>query len=299
MTVVDRHREPAFWSSPHGRPLPRPGARTLIMGILNLTPDSFSDGGRHADVAAAVAHAKRLVEEGADVLDLGAESTRPGAPAVTAEEELDRLLPSLAAIRNALPDTPLSVDTYKSEVARAAIAAGADIINDVHGGRQRACLKEQDSPMCRAAAELGSPIILMHNRENALYRDFRADFLREIHESLAMAMRAGVPARQVWIDPGFGFGKTPEHNLEVTRDLARLTSLGYPVLFGASNKSTLGKILGRDDPNDRHEGNVAVHLWAVQSGAAMIRVHEPAKIRAYLKVADAIRATKIAPVTGP
>ena len=290
MAVVRRQREPRGWSSPHGRALPAPGGRTLVMGVLTVTPDSFSDGGRYDSVAAAVARARQLVADGADILDIGAESTRPGAPAVSVSEELARLIPAIRAVRAALPDTPLSVDTYKAAVAEAAIAAGADIINDVHGGRQGAYLKGLDSPMCKAAAALGAPIILMHNREKPDYRDFRADFLRELHESLALAMHAGVPAHQVWIDPGFGFGKTPEHNLAVTRMLPELVALGYPVLFGASNKSTLGKILGRENPEDRHEGNVAAHLWAVQAGAAMIRVHEPAKIRAYLKITDAIRA---------
>ena len=291
--TVARHREPAHWSSPHGRPLPAPGARTLIMGVLNVTPDSFSDGGRHDTVSAAVERARRLVAEGADILDIGAESTRPGAPAVNEALELARLLPALRAVREALPDTPISVDTYKPTVAGVAIDAGADIINDVHGGRQRACLKELDSPMCRLAAETGAPLILMHNRENADYRDFLTDFMRELRESLAMAAHAGVPARQLWIDPGFGFGKNPEHNLIITRELSKITVLGYPVLFGASNKSTLGKILGRTDPNDRHEGNVAAHLWAVQAGAAMIRVHEPAKIAPFLAVTDAIRAGRL------
>lgn len=262
------------------------------MGVLNVTPDSFSDGVRHTSPEAAANRALRLIAEGADVIDIGAESTRPGAPAVSAEEEIERLIPAILAVRAALPDAPVSADTYKADVARAAIRAGADIINDVHGGRQQACLKESDSPMCRVAAETGAPIILMHNRENADYRDFRADFFRELHECLAMAMHAGVPTRQIWVDPGFGFGKTPAHNLEITRDLEKLVALGYPVLFGASNKSTLGKILGRENPSDRHEGNVAVHLWAAQAGAAMIRVHEPAKIRDYLKVTDAIRSGK-------
>ncbi len=259
------------------------------MGVLNVTPDSFSDGGRHDAPDAAAARAIQLVADGADILDMGAESTRPGAPAVSEQEELARLIPAIRAVRAAIPDTPISVDTYKAAVARAAIAAGADIINDVHGGRQGAYLKEIDSPMCRVAAATGAPIILMHNREKPDYRDFRSDFLREIHESLALAMHAGVLARQIWIDPGFGFGKTPENNLEVTRMLPEIAALGYPVLFGASNKSTLGKILGRENPNDRHEGNVAAHLWAAQAGASMIRVHEPAKIRMYLKVTDAIR----------
>lgn len=290
---VSRDREPARWTSPHGRPLPVVGSRTLVMGVLNVTPDSFSDGGRHDTAAAAVARARRLVAEGADILDIGAESTRPGAPAVGEALELARLLPALRAVREALPDTPISVDTYKASVAGVALDAGADIINDIHGGRQRACLKELDSPMCRLAAETGAPLILMHNRENADYRDFLPDFMRELRECLAMAAHAGVPARQLWVDPGFGFGKTPEHNLAITRDLAKVVALGHPVLFGASNKSTLGKILDRPDPNDRHEGNVAAHLWAAQAGAAMIRVHEPAKILPYLKITDAIRAARV------
>lgn len=289
MSVVRRHRESTHWKSPHGRALPAPGGRTLIMGILNVTPDSFSDGGRYDTVESAVARACQLVSDGADVLDLGAESTRPGAPAVSSEEEIARLLPALRAIRAKLPDVAISIDTYKADVAETMIRAGADIINDVHGGRQGAWMEGLDSPMCRVAAATGAPIILMHNRESTAYADFLPDFRRELQQSLAMAMKAGVPASQIWIDPGFGFGKTPEHNLIVTRTLTELVALGYPVLFAASNKSTLGKILEREDPNDRHEGNVAAHLWAIQAGAAMIRLHEPAKLAAYLKVTDAIR----------
>lgn len=289
MSVVRRHRDPVHWKSPHGRALPVPGGRTLIMGILNVTPDSFSDGGRYDTVEHAVARAKQLVADGTDVIDLGAESTRPGAPSVTADEEIARLLPALSAIRAELPDTAISIDTYKPVVAEAMIRAGADIINDVHGGRQGACIRELNSPMCRVAAETGAPIILMHNRENTDYTDFLPDYRREIQQMLAMAMQAGVPASQIWLDPGFGFGKTPDHNLIVTRRLNELVALGYPVLFAASNKSTLGKILGRSDPNERHEGNVAAHLWAIQAGAAMIRLHDPAKLAAYLQVTDAIR----------
>lgn len=288
--TVSRHRTPQHWTSPHGRPLPAPGARTLIMGILNVTPDSFSDGGRYDTVEAAVEHSRRLVADGADVLDLGAESTRPGSAPVSEREELERLLPALKAVRAALPDTPISVDTYKAAVAKSAVEAGADIINDVHGGRQGAWLKGLDSPMCRVAAQTGAPVILMHNRENADYSDFWSQFLGELRESLAMAKQAGLAAHQVWVDPGFCFGKTPAHNLEVTRGLSRVVALGHPVLFAASNKSTLGKVLGRENPNERHEGNIAAHLWAAQAGAAMVRVHEPAKIREYLKVTDAIRA---------
>lgn len=257
------------------------------MGIVNLTPDSFSDGGKFSSSTAAVAQAQALVAAGADVLDLGAESTRPGHAPVSAEEEIARLLPALRAIRAALPEVPISVDTYKAEVAADAIAAGADILNDVWGGLHEAA--GEISPMAQVAAQTGAPLILMHNRtEPVADAIFWETFLRELQHSVRLARAAGVPQRQIWLDPGFGFGKTPSQNLESLRALHLVVQLGFPVLLGTSRKSTLGLVL--DAPVDRRQpGNLATAVWGVQQGAAMLRVHDVAEVRAAVQMADALR----------
>ena len=275
------------WTSPHKRPLPSVGARTLLMGIINLTPDSFSDGGRYANVDAAVAHALRLAADGADLLDLGAESTRPGHTPVDEATELARLLPPLTAIRKALPDMPLSVDSFKPGVAEAAIRTGADIINDIRGGAYGTSTER--SPMCRLAAQLGTPLILMHNRENPVAPGmFWDSFLAEMQYAVAQARAAGVRDEQLWLDPGFGFGKTPAQNLECLRKLGRLCSLGFPVLLGTSRKSTIGLVL--DAPVDERDGGtLATNVWGIAQGAAMLRVHDVAAMRPPALMADAIR----------
>lgn len=298
---------PTAWQSPHGRALPAPGERTLIMGILNVTPDSFSDGNQLPTPQAVVDRAGQMVVEGADVLDIGGESTRPGAARVAAEEELARVLPAIAAVRAAFPAVPLSIDSYKAEVAVAAIRAGADIVNDIsalvhglpHDERERwlaaariggATRPELPvTPMAAAVAELRCPAILMHNRSDRNYGDFWSDVLLDLELDLALAAAAKIPAYQLWLDPGFGFGKDVPHNLAVLRELGRIVALGYPVLLGTSRKSTIGKVLDATVDN-RLDGTGATLVWGIQQGAAMVRVHDVAAMRRYVRMADAIRA---------
>ncbi len=289
------------WQSPHGRLLPPIGGRTLIMGVLNVTPDSFSDGGQLASPQALVDRAGQMLADGADVLDLGGESTRPGAAVVTAEEELARVLPALTALRAAFPDAPVSIDSYKADVADAAVTAGADIINDVWGllhgvssaDRERWRQATPSPPpipaMAQVAAQRKCPVILMHNRADRNYTDFWADVLADFRVSLAVAAVAGIAPRQIWLDPGFGFAKNVPHNLEVLRDLRRIVALGFPVLVGTSRKSTLGAVLGTN-VEDRREGGGATVVWAIQQGCAMVRVHEVREMARFARMADAIKA---------
>jgi dihydropteroate synthase len=292
------------------------------MGVLNVTPDSFSDGGQLATPDAVLNYASELLSCGADILDLGGESTRPGAEPVSAAEELARVLPALAALRAAFPAAPISIDTYKPAVATAAIRAGADIINDVWGAThgltsalRAAALAHiaaqsstpaplqsfnastsppgsplPPSPMALAAAELGAPLILMHNRPDAAYADFWPDLLADLRLSLALARAAGVPAHQLWVDPGFGFAKSPAQNLEVVKNLSRVAALGYPVLLGTSRKSTLGRVLGGAPAHDRLEATAATVTWGIQQGAAMVRLHDLPAHQRTLKMADALKA---------
>lgn len=302
-----------FWSSPHAaRALPRDfDRRTLLMGIVNATPDSFSDGGEFAVPAAAREHACALVAAGADIIDLGAESTRPGSPRIDETEELRRLLPALAEIRDALPQTPISVDTYRPRVAEAAILAGADIINDVHAigaadgsgagiapgvvpatGTPEICGNAAESiyEMGKIAARLGAPLIAMHNRPMPNYADFRADFFEDLQRGIARILASGVPANQLWLDPGFGFGKTPEQNLLLVAELGKIAALGFPVLLGTSRKSTLGLILGGKPPKERLGGDSACAALGAFHGAACLRLHDIAAHRDTVRVADAIFA---------
>ena len=274
------------------------------MGILNVTPDSFSDGGQLPTPNAVVARARRMLEAGADVLDLGGESTRPDATPVSAEAELARVLPAISILRQTWPDVPLSIDTFKPEVASAAIAAGADIINDVWGlagaldaVARTAAMKSWSegngavplTPMAETAARCHCPVILMHNRPDRNYTDFWADVLLDLRFSLALAERAGIPVHQLWLDPGFGFAKDAAQNLEVLKHLDRIVALGRPVLVGSSRKSTIGKVLGTT-VDDRLEGSGATAVWAIQQGCRMIRVHDVAPMVRYAKMADAIAA---------
>ncbi|HVU24339.1 MAG TPA: dihydropteroate synthase [Opitutus sp.] len=289
----------ASWQSPHDRPLPAIGGRTLVMGVLNVTPDSFSDGGRLPSRQAVVDRAGQLLADGADVLDVGGESTRPGAAAVPAAEEMARVLPAIEALRRAFRDVPLSVDTYKAEVADAAIAAGADIINDIWGALHGLGVKDrarwrdgtgglEPAPMARIAAARKCPLILMHNRPDRSYGDFWTDVEGDLQASIAAAQAAGVESRQIWLDPGFGFAKGPAQNLEALRDLGRIVALGFPVLVGTSRKSTLGKVLGAE-VDDRIEGSGATVVWAIQQGAAMVRVHDVREMARFARMADAIK----------
>ena len=283
------------------------------MGVLNVTPDSFSDGGQLGNVQAAVDRAGQMMAAGADVLDLGGESTRPGANAISAEEEVNRVLPVIAAIRRAWPDVPLSIDTYKAAVADAAIEQGADIINDIWGlthglsvearSRWRAIASQGsevspwsgtgqppgEAPMADVAARRGCPLIVMHNRPDRNYEDFWPEVLLDLKTSLALAEQAGVPRHQLWVDPGFGFAKNVPQNLEVLRELHRIVELGYPVLVGTSRKSTLGVVL-EAGVNDRVEGGGATVVWAIQQGCQMVRVHDVAEMARFVRMADAIKA---------
>ncbi len=280
------------WTSPHNTPLPEIGPRTLLMGILNVTPDSFSDGGAWLETDAALRHARQMISEGADIIDIGGESTRPGADPVSAADEIARVLPVIRRLKTEFPQIPISIDTYKAEVADAAIAAGADLINDVWGLRHP--LPETDathtSPMAAVAARHRCPVILMHNRPHRRYTDFWPEILADLQTSLSLARNAGIEDRQIWIDPGFGFGKEPRHNLEVLKNLDRIAALGFPILLGTSRKSTLGLILDRRAPEDRFPGTAATAVWGIARGCQMIRTHEIAPLKPFLQTADAIRA---------
>ena len=265
------------------------GSRTFVMGIVNVTPDSFSGDGLLATVAgrggaaveAAVLQARRMVEEGADILDVGGESTRPGHEPVSAPEEAARVVPVIAAIHAALPEVPISVDTTKAEVARAALAAGAALLNDVWG-------VGGDSAMARLAGEWQVPLIVMHNRKVAQYDDFVPELLSDLCDALTRAEGLGVPSANLIVDPGFGFGKTPEHNLEVMRHLPELRSLGHPVLLGTSRKSTLGRVLGGVPPEERLDATLATTALGIAAGVDIVRVHDVlANVRA-ARMADAI-----------
>ena len=269
------------------------------MGVLNVTPDSFSDGGKLPSVQAVVDHAGKLLAEGADVLDIGGESTRPEAKHVDAEIELMRVLPALEALRKAFPSAPISIDTYKPEVAEVAVKAGADMVNDIWGCTYGVTAEERHhwkpanlhpSPMAQMVAKLKCPIILMHNRPDKNYADFWKDVVSDLSLSLMLAQWAGVAREQIWLDPGFGFAKDPVQNLEVLKNLSRIVALGFPVLLGTSRKSTIGNVLDNAPVEDRLDGTAATVVWGIQQGAAMVRLHEIAPMKKFIKMADAIKA---------
>lgn len=243
------------------------GERTFVMGILNITPDSFSGDGLLArGTTAAVALAAAMAAEGADILDIGGESSRPGCAPVNAAEEIARVVPVVRAIRAALPDMPLSIDTTKSAVATAALDAGADLVNDVWG-------VSDDPALLRLAAERGAPIVLMHNRAEARYTALLPEILGDLARAIDRALAAGIAWESIVVDPGFGFGKAPEHNLELLRGLDLLTALGRPILLGTSRKSTLGKVL--DLPADeRLEATLATTALGIAAGVDIVRVHD-------------------------
>ena len=261
------------------------------MGIVNVTPDSFSDGGRYLESGAAIEHGRRLLAEGADVLDVGGESTRPGSEPVSAEEELSRVIPVIEALAG---EAPLSVDTAKAEVARAAIAAGATMVNDVTALRG-------DPEMAGTCAEGGVEVVLMHMlgtpktmQDDPHYGDVVSEVLDFLAERVAEATAAGIEQSRIWIDPGIGFGKTVAHNLALIARLDRLTRLGRPVLVGASRKSFLGAITGVAEPRDRLAGSLAAALIAVERGARVVRVHDVAATVEALAVAAAVAAAATA-----
>jgi dihydropteroate synthase len=257
------------------------GSRTFVMGIVNVTPDSFSgDGLLSQDLAATVAQAQRMADEGADILDIGGESSRPRHAEVPEEEELRRVIPAIRAIRAALPDVPISIDTIKTRVAEAALDAGADAINDVWA-------VGLSDAMARVAAERGVPYVLMHNRLEARYRSVVSEVIADLQRAVDRAVDAGCAWEALIVDPGIGFGKTAEQNLELLRDLAALGAMGRPVLLGVSRKSTIGKVL--DLPADRRlEGTLALTALGIGAGADMVRVHDVAPNLRAARMADAV-----------
>jgi dihydropteroate synthase len=270
---------------PASEALPGLGRRTLIMGVLNVTPDSFSDGGRYLAPADALRHALALAAEGADLVDVGGESTRPGHTPVPAEEEQRRVLPVLRALAPRL-GVPLSVDTYKASTARLALEAGAAVVNDVWG-------LQRDPEMAAVVADRGAVVVVMHNRAAAdATLDVMDDMRRFFERSLALARRAGVGDDRVILDPGVGFGKTAEQNLEALRRLGELKALGFPVLVGASRKSVLGRFYAPGvPPAERLHGTVAAHVLAVCRGADVLRVHDVRAHAEACRVADALVRT--------
>ena len=274
-----------------GAPLPmaigprtfRWGERTYVMGVLNVTRDSFSGDGLLAaadPVAAALALARRMVEDGADLLDVGGASSRPGHAPVPAGEEAGRVVPVIRAIAAALPGTTISIDTTSPAVAEAALDAGAHLLNDVWG-------VAEDTSMLRVAADRGAPIVLMHNRGEARYRNLLPEVITDLQRALDRALDAGVPWEHLLVDPGFGFGKTPDHNVALMAGLAALRVLGRPILLGTSRKSTLGKILDLP-PDQRVEATAATTVLGVAAGVDLVRVHDVLENVRAARVADAI-----------
>ncbi|WP_404446870.1 dihydropteroate synthase [Sutcliffiella horikoshii] len=261
---------------PYNLPL---GVKTLIMGILNATPDSFSDGGKYNEVERAVLRAKELVEQGADILDIGGESTRPGAEKVSLEKELERVIPIIEAISREV-QVPISIDTYKAEVAKQAIQAGAHIINDVWGAKG-------DPDMPAVAAELQVPIILMQNRQERDYHQLIPDMISDLFESITLVKRAGVKDENIILDPGIGFAKTYEDNIKVMQKLDHFHTLGYPLLLGTSRKRFIGHVL--DLPaEERMEGTGATVCLGIQKGCHIVRVHDVKEIARMAKMMDAM-----------
>ncbi len=272
------------------------GARTYVMGILNVTPDSFSGDGLAGDVSGALEQARRFVDAGADILDVGGESTRPGAEPVDADEEMRRVLPVIEALAAALPDVLISIDTYKAAVAEAALQAGAHIVNDVWGLRA-------DPEMAAVVARYNAPVVLMHNRSNpktaevrerlggryvgVTYENLLEEVKAELMESVALARAAGVPDEHIILDPGIGFGKTVEQNLELIDRLDEIRALGFPVLLGPSRKSFIGYTLDLP-PDQRVEGTAAAVAIGIARGADIIRVHDVLEIARVARMADAI-----------
>jgi len=270
---------------PRGRSLTL-GRRTLIMGIVNVTPDSFSDGGRFLDPVAAAEHAARLAEEGADILDIGGESTRPGAEPVSVEEEIDRVVGVIETVADSC-DLPISIDTTKAEVAHEALAVGASIINDVTG-------LHGEPGIAAVAGELGAPVIAMHIKGTPrtmqvkpTYEDVIGEISDYLRESIAIAEENGVPREQVIIDPGIGFGKTVRHNLEIMARLREFGRLGRPILIGTSRKSTIGKVTGRP-VDQRVFGTAATLALCIANGAHIVRVHDVAAAVDVARMTDAI-----------
>ncbi|MFD1068177.1 dihydropteroate synthase [Oceanobacillus locisalsi] len=258
--------------------------RTHVMGILNVTPDSFSDGGQYTEMEKAIAGAKKMEEEGADIIDIGGESTRPGHTPVGAQEELERIIPIVKALKDSL-QIPISVDTFKSEVAEQAVKAGASMINDIWGAKK-------DPEIAKVAARYQVPLILMHNRTDMNYSDFITDVKADLQESISIAKKAGVADNQIILDPGIGFAKTMEQNQYMIKELQELQIFGYPLLLATSRKRFIGDILDAAAP-ERDIGTAATTVVGIAKGAQIVRVHDVKTNLEAAKVADAIYQTKL------
>lgn len=257
---------------------------TYIMGILNVTPDSFYDGGKWNSISAALKHTETMIAEGADIIDIGGESTRPGYTQISSQEETDRTVPVIREIKRHF-DIPVSVDTYKSEVAKAALDAGADLVNDIWG------LKYDDGSMAKVIAEYKAPCCLMHNKAEPLYSDFIADMTEELLRCAEIAVKAGIDKEKIILDPGVGFGKTYEMNLSVLAHLSEFAKLGYPALLGCSGKSVIGNTLNLPK-DERLEGTLVTTVMAVMSGYGFVRVHNVKENARAIEMTKAIMRAK-------
>lgn len=266
--------------------------KTHIMGVLNVTPDSFSDGGMHFDKSRAVDHALRMIDEGADILDIGGESTRPGSDPVSLDEELRRTIPVIEALAKNIP-IPISIDTYKSDVAVRALEAGAAIVNDISGMRF-------DPEMPKVISRFKSPVVIMHIKGtpkkmqvNPTYKALIPEIMDYFRAGIRLAAQSGIPDNMIILDPGIGFGKTYEHNLEIINDLEQFSLLGKPLLIGPSRKAFLGKILGDLPAHERLEGTAAAVAISIIKGAHIVRVHDVKEMARVAKVADAIKRQRV------
>ncbi|MBV9387171.1 MAG: dihydropteroate synthase [Chroococcidiopsidaceae cyanobacterium CP_BM_ER_R8_30] len=264
------------------------GKRTYLMGVLNITPDSFSDGGEFNTTAAALLRAQQMVADGVDIIDVGGQSTRPGAEEIPLEVELNRLLPVLQVLRQELPSVPISVDTTRAAVAKIAVQEGADLVNDISGATF-------DPDMLPTVSQLGVPIVLMHMRgtpktmqQMTDYQDLIGELYDFLKSQIAAATKAEIDCSRIIIDPGIGFAKTSEQNLEILRRLSEFRSLKYPILVGPSRKGFVGRILNQPDPKARIWGTAAACCAAITGGADLLRVHDVKEMRDVCRVADAI-----------
>lgn len=256
---------------------------TYVMGILNVTPDSFSDGGKYDQLDRALFHAQEMIDDGADIIDVGGESTRPGYTMISDEEEIERTVPVVEALKERF-DILISIDTYKSKVAKANIKAGADLVNDIWG-------MKYDKDMAKLVADTKVACCLMHNRDEASYKHFMKEMIKDIKESVKIAKEAGVKNKRIILDPGVGFGKTYDNNLEAIRCLKDLEELGYPVLLGTSRKSVIG--LSLDLPSDqRMEGTLATTVMGVMQGVAFVRVHDVKENKRAIMMTEAVLGRK-------
>ncbi len=254
--------------------------KTYIMGILNITPDSFSDGGNFNNIENAINHAKQMINEGADIIDLGGESTRPGHTYVDADEELRRILPVIKKLKEEI-NVPISVDTYKSKVAEESLKLGVEMINDIWG-------LQKDKYMANVIAKYNAYVCIMHNQDKTEYEKDIIESIKEfLNKSIKIALSAGIDKEKIVIDPGIGFGKTFEQNLEVLRRLSEIKTLGYPILLGTSRKSVIGNVLDVE-PKDRLEGTIATTVLGIRDGVSIVRVHDVLENLKASKMADAL-----------